>query len=178
MTLPSLQLSEPVVKQVVALLEANLATTIAALNQTVTDGFEVPAPAQILDYVPVPSTLQGGTPAIGVQRLPATFVDDLVTSMDAIHQFAVVAILSHVDHRTLVWQLDRMAQAIGNVVQADRRQLPAGGILQQAGLWNVKFLRTEPGPMLGDLDPINPEAPPQTYLSWTLMLFEARRTEV
>lgn len=178
MTLANLQLSEPIVKATVALLEANLPTVITELNETVTDGFTIDQPAQILDYVPIPSILQGGMPAIGVQRMPIAFQDDLIVNVDAEHQWAIVAILNHIDHRTLSWQLDRTAQAIANVVQNDRRLLPAGGIFQQAQLWNVRFLRTQPGPMLGDIDPTNPAQPPRTYISWTGILLSGRRTEV
>lgn len=176
--LPSLGLNEPVVTALVTLLETEMPAMVAALNATITDSYLIDEPVQYLSYVPIPSVLQGGMPAIGVQRMPVTFQDDLIVNMDALHEFAVVAILSHTDHQTLTWQLDRTAQAIANVIQADRRLLPAGGVMQTAGLWNVKFIRTEPGPVLGDLNPTEPEAPPRTYLSWTAILFSGTRTEV
>ena len=182
MALPTLNLAEPLVDAMVTLLEQNLNTVIAELNATITDGYKVPAAAQILPYVPVPSTLQGGMPAIGVQELPGEFQDDLQFSMHALYEYAVVAIIQNSDHQTLVMQLRRMAQAIAFTVQADRMQGTAagsGGIMRnQGGAWSVQFLRTEPGPLLADLDPVNVESPPRAYLSWTALVFSSERGEI
>lgn len=184
MSLPQLQLAEPLVAAMVTLLKGALNNTIDELNATITDGYTVPHvnPSQFLPYVPVPSTLQGGLPAIGVQELPADFQDDQQFSMNALHEYAVVAIVQHADHPTLTWQLRRMVQAIAATIQADRMQGTAGGsggiMRTQGGAWSVNFLRTEPGPLLGDLDPTNPEAPPRSYLSWTGLVMSSERAEI
>src|SRR5207248_8400242 len=116
---------------------------------------------QFLPYVPVPSTLQGGLPCIGVQDLPSLFVDDLQFEVDVEHEYAVVAIVQQSDQLTLAWQLRRTMQAIANTIQADRMVMngtaPGGIMRSQGGAWAVNFIRTEPGPLLGDFDPITPE---------------------
>lgn len=182
MTLTDFQLAEPLVTAMVTLLSANLNTTIDALNATITDGYTVDHVVQVLPYVPIPSTLEGGMPAVGVQDLPADFVNDLQFNMDAVHQYAVVAVIQNSDQQALAWQLRRTMQAIGATIQADRL---AGGPLgtasimkTQGGAWSVNFERTEPGPVLGDIDPVNPAAPPHTYLSYVGLIMSSTRTEV
>jgi len=180
--LPSFGLTEPLVTATVTLLSSNLNSTIDSLNATITDGYKVPHAVQFLSFVPVPSTLEGGMPAVGVQRLPAQFEDDLRVSMHARHHWAIVAILQHTDQRTLSWQLERMAQAVANTIQADRvAGTPPGtaSVLKtQGGAWATDFEGTEPGPLLGDLDVTDPEAPPRSYLSWTAILLSAKKVEV
>lgn len=182
MGLPSLQLAEPLIDAMVALLATNLNPTIDALNATITDGYTVPEVAQFLNYVPVPSTLQGGMPIVGVQELPSQFDDDLQFSMDGRHRYAVVATIQNSDQQTLVLQLRRMMQAIAYTVQQDRAQGTAGGsggiMRTQGGAWSVQYIATVPGPLLGDLDPTDPEAPPRAYLSWAGIEFESMRREI
>lgn len=182
MALPQLQLAEPLVDAMVALLKANLNGNIDALNTSYGDGFVVPHQAQVLPYIPIPSTLEGGMPAIGVQEISGSFEDDLQFSLHATHEYAVAAILQHADHQTLVMQLRRIVQAIAYTIQQDRMQGTAagsGGVMRvQGGAWSVQFLRTEPGPVLGDLDPLNSAAPPKTYLSWTALVFSSERGEI
>ena len=178
----TLNLAEPLVTATVTLLKNNLNGQIDTVNASVTDGYTVPHAVQFLPFVPVPSTLEGGMPAIGIQRLPARFEDDLrVAGMHSVQQWAIVAILQHTDQLTLSWQLDRMMQAIANTIQADRvAGTPPGtaSTLKIAGAWAVDFINTEPGPLLGDLDPTDPEAPPRSYLSWTALVLEAKKVEL
>ncbi len=171
-----MQLGEPLVDAMVALLAANLNTTIAALNATITDGYTVPAAAQVLDYMPVPSTLEGGLPAIAVQELPAEFVDDLEYDVDTIQEYGVVAIVQNTDQRTLTKQLRRMMQAIAYTIQQDRLASP-GIMRSQGGAYSVNLGGTVPGPTLGDIDPFNPEAPPRSYMSWTALTMSSRRRQ-
>lgn len=178
MTLPSLQLSEPLVTAMVGLLSSNLNAEIDLLNATVTDGFTIDHAAQVLPYVPVPSTLMGGTPAIGVQDMPATFEDDLQYNTDALHEYAIVAVIQNADQQALAWQLRRTVQAIANTISQDRLLGQSSVMLTQGGAWSVNFLRTEPGPLLGDLDPTNPEAPPRSYLSWAALVCSSKRREI
>lgn len=181
MTLPQLALAEPLITAMVQLLDANLNTTIDELNATITDGFIVPHAAQILPYVPVPSTLEGGMPAIGVQELPASFEDDLQFSLHTEQRYAVVAVIQNADQQTLAWELRRMMQAIAFTIQADRilgTPAGSGGVMRGAGAWSVQFEATVPGPLLGDLDPNNPEAPPRSYLSWCALELTSARTQI
>lgn len=177
--LATLTLTEPLVTALVQLLTANLNGEIDAVNATVTDGYQVPHAQQILPYVPVPSTLQGGMPAVGVQRISTDFQEDLQSSMDATHFYAIVAVIQHADQLSLHWQLERMLQAVANTVQSDRVLDPRTSVMRSVGqAWSVNFVRSEPGPMLGDLDPTNPAAPPRVYLSWVGLVLSSKKTEV
>jgi hypothetical protein len=176
-SLPNLQLIEPLVDAMVTLLTQNLQATVDALNATITDGYTVPAVNQIVPYVPVPSTLLGGAPVVGVQEIGADFEDDLQYNTDATHQYAVVAVIQNADHIALMWQLRRMLQAIAATIQNDR--LATSSIMKtQGGAWSVNFVRTEPGPLLGDIDPVTPDQPPRSYLSWTGLILSSKRREV
>ena len=178
MPLPTLNLIEPLVNAMVVLLTNNLQASINALNATITDSYLVPAVGQIVPYTPVPSTLEIGGPAVGVWELGTQFEDDLQVSLQAEHTFAVVAVLQNADHITLMWQLRRMLQAIAYTISQDRLLGASSVMRQQGGAWGVMFDRTEPGPLLADNDPVTPDAPPRSYLSWTGLIFTARRTEV
>jgi hypothetical protein len=178
--LTAFQMTEPLVEAMVSLLKANLNTTIDALNAAYADAYPLPHAAQILPFVPIPSTLESGIPAIGVQELGGSFENDIVTTTDALHTYAVVAICQHVDQQTLATQLRRMTQAILYTIQADRLAGTAAGtgtVMEAAGAWSVNLLRYEPGPLLGDLDPIDPDAPPRSYLSWVAVVMQSMRAE-
>jgi hypothetical protein len=182
MALGELNLIEPLIDAMVSLLEQNLNGVIDELNQTVTDGYTIPHVVQFTPFVAPPSALQGGMPAVGLQELPGQFEDDLQYSMDATYEYAVVATIQNADHGTLTMQLRRIGQAIAETVQRDRMLGGTGGsggvMRSSGGAWSVNFERTEPGPMLGDIDPSTPDAPPRSYLSWTALIFSSRRREV
>jgi len=182
MPLASFQLTEPLVNAMVALLSQNLNTTIDTLNAANADIYPVPHVVQFLPFVPIPSTLEAGMPAVGVQRLGAVFPEDLQFTTDAEHEYAVVAILQNADHLTLTWQLDRMMQAIGYTIQADRQagtSQGSGGIMRtQGGAWSVNLDRLIPGPLLGDIDPTSLSGQPTNYVSWTALSMKSTRREV
>lgn len=178
--LNAFNMTEPLVEAMVSLLSTNLNTTIDSLNAAYADQYVLPHVQQFLPFVPPPSALEGGIPAIGVQEVGSTFMDDIVTTTDANHHYAVVAICQHVDLQTLATQLRRMMQAILFTVQSDRlagTAIGIGSIMQGAGAWNVTLLRYEPGPLLGDLDPTDPDAPPRSYLSWVACVMQSKRAE-
>lgn len=180
MTLASFNLTEPIVTAMVKLLSQNLNATITTLNETLTDSYTVPQVAQFLPFLPVPSTLEGGMPAVGVQELGAVFEDDQVSSTNAVHTYAVIAILNHVDQQTLAWQLRRMMEAIAYTIQADRLlagALGTGSIMETAGAFSVNLIRYDPGPVLGEFDPLNTEGPPTSYLSWVSLVMQSMRNE-
>lgn len=181
MTLPAFQLTEPLVTAMVSLLSGNLNTTIDQLNATLSDSYTVPHVAQFQPFVPVPSTLEGGMPAVGVQELGSRFEDDQQFWTNALHTYAVVAICQHVDQQTLAWQLRRIMQAILYTIQADRLAGTAsgsGGIMRnQGGAQSVNLIQYEPGPLLEDLDPSSPESPPRSYLSWVAVELQSVRSE-
>lgn len=180
--LSQLQLEEPVVTGMVSLLSQNLPDTIDALNSTVTDGYTVDHPAQYLPVMPVRELLEAGTPVIGVAEMSIDFQDDLQIDMDARHEFVVVSVVQHPDYQTLAWQLRRLTQAVASTIQQDRLAgTPTGtaSVMKlTGGLWSVNFVRSEPGPLLGDVDPVNPGAPPRAWLSWTGLVFQGVRKEI
>lgn len=182
MALTDLQLAEPLVAAMVTLLEANLNGVIAELNATITDGYTVQPVAQVLPFVPTPSVIQGGLPAVGVQEMPAEFEDDTQFSMNALHEYAVVVTIQNPDQLALALQLRRTIQAVATTIQRDRLQgnaLGEGGIMRdQGGALSVNFRGTVPGPLLADLDPINPDGPPRSYLSWTGLVLTSLRVEI
>lgn len=178
--LSAFQMTEPLVEAMVSLLQTNLNVTIDQLNASYADQYTLPHVAQFLPFVPAPSALESGIPAVGVQELGANFHNDIITSTDALHRYAVVAVCQAVDQQTLATQLRRMSQAILFTIQADRLAGTAfgtGGIMRGAGAWSVNLRHYEPGPLLGDLDPNNPEAPPRSYLSWIAIVMESMRAE-
>jgi len=181
--LPSFQLSEPIVNAMVTLLETELPGTIEQLNETIEDGYFVDPPVQYLPYMPFAATLEGGLPLVAVQRLGIDYTDpesaDLVSSVWAKHQYAVIPVVQNADHATLARQLERLMQAIVYTINQDRVKGQAGSVMtQQGGAWAVRFLRIEPGPLLGDLDPMDPGQPPATYLSWLGLVLSSEREEI
>ncbi len=182
MTFSQLALNEPIILAAKELLKKELPATVTAFNKTVTDGYTVTAPAQYLSHFPQGPELEGGTPIIGVGDMPARFVDDLQFSMDAEHEWMVACVISEADYPTLVCQLRRLAQCVAYTIQQDRMlgtSAGIGGIMRnEGGVFSVNFLRTEPGPLLADIDPENPGLPPRGWISWTGLTFSSRRREV
>lgn len=177
--LSKLQLDEPIVTAVVAYLEANLPAVITSYNATVTDGYMVPTVAQFLPVMPYEGLFPAGLPIVGVTGMGAEFEDDLVFDVDAEHRFAIISVIQSSDFVTLAWQLRRLTQCVANAIQTDRVLGPANSQIQQgSGLWNVRFVRSEPGPILGDIDPTSPGAPPRAWISWSGLLFDGKRKEV
>lgn len=171
-------LAEPLVKAMIKTLEERLPAAVEEVNSTVTDGITVETPAQYLRFMPFLAALGGGFPIICVQRLRADFVDDLQFNVDAIHEYAVIAVLQNSDHETLALQLERTMQAIASAVSADRLAGPASTMRTEGGAFSVNWERYEPGPLFGDLDPNAENAPPRSYLTYAGLVFSSRRTEV
>ncbi len=177
--LSQMQLDEPPILAMVNLLETSLPANVTALNATITDGYTIDTPAQYLPIIPFGPILGAGLPAIGVTGLGATFMDDLVFDVDARHELAVVVTVQNADYVTLTWQVRRLLQAIVYTIQQDRILGPAASVMcQQGGLYSVNLARTEPGPLLGDIDPLNDGAPPKSFISWTWLVFNGTRKEV
>lgn len=177
--LSALQLAEPIIAAMVKLLSTNMPAIVDELNATITDGFTVEQPVQYLPYVPVPSTLEGGMPIIGVRELGAIFVDDLQYNTDAVHRYAVMALCQNSDQQSLAWQLRRTAQAIMYTISLDRLLGPAA-IMRQSGEYSVNFESTEPGPLYGEPELTDDGIirPPRSFMSYTAVVFNSRRTEV
>lgn len=183
--------SAVIVKSLVELFEDSLETVIEELNEaaaeqneeTANSAYEIKAPAQILPYIPMLSVLSGGLPIIGIGEMPSDFDDDLVSSLVGHHKVAVMAILSNSDHLTLTEQLRVYTRAIQLTVQQDRErplhneEQYLGGV-KHGGSWYTRFLATEPGPLLAEVNPMDQNEPPATFLSWTGIALECTREEV
>ncbi len=186
MSLPSLQLTEPIATAMTALLSSKMPAVVTAFNATLAggDAWPVDQPVQYLPYMPVPSLLQGGMPIIGFQRLGGTFTDDLQMNTDAEHEFAVMAVVQNADHESLVHQLERTLECVAYTIQQDRLAgTPPGtasALKLQAGVWSINFERYEPGPLLGDIviDDQGNIAPPRSFISYAGLVMRATRTEI
>lgn len=181
--LPSMNLSEPLVAAFVSLLSSNLNGNIDALNTALgTDPYKLDHVAQVLNYIPVPSIVAGGLPAVGVGRLRGEFQNDLQFNVDAVHHLGIMCIVQNSDQGALSHQLERLLQCVAYTIQQDRLAgTPMGTasvIKQQAAAWSVNFEGYDPGPMLGEADPNTPDGPPRSFLSWDILILNAERTEV
>jgi hypothetical protein len=174
------ELNESVVTALVEVLEAGLPAAIDTINTAATNGIMLDKPAAVLDYMPIASDYGKGLPLVAIQDLPGSFENDLTHSMEATYGLGVASIIETSDHRTLAWQLRRYTRAVFNVIQADRLLGPAGSKMAKAPalVQYVRFMGTEPGPLLGDRNPDSPGEPPSSFRSWTWLLIECRRQEV
>lgn len=172
------ELNEPIIKALVALLKENLGVQVAAINNEMSDDFLMDPPVDVLPYMPFALTLERGMPIVAVQDLPTTFDNDLQFSMESESTLGIAAILQTSDHSTLAWQLRRYVQAIVQVIQADRMLGVSSVLRSQAQVIYTEFLSTEPGPMLGDRDPDADGVPPTSFRSWTWLLIKCRRQEI
>lgn len=179
MTPTNFALFEPIRNAAIKTLETRLPAAIEQINEAVTDNIQIDKPAQYLKAMPFLGTLSGGLPLVAVQWLGGEFEDDLQSSADATHTWAVIPVIQQADNTTLAVQLERTVQAIANALQVDRTQIPAGTSIMrtEAGVWSVNFLRVEPGPLLGDLDPLNPGSVPASYMSWLGFVVSSKRRE-
>ena len=159
------KLDEPIIAAIVAQLRANVAAEVDAINANVADGRTIDHPAQILDYAPTPSDLQGGFPIIGVASAPTKFEDDLVRQVVGVHQIILVGVVANADPAVLEWQLKRYLRLMLNVVQLDRTY---GG-----GCRGTILDRADPGPLVQNPNPKTD----LTYLSWCWLWLRCSRDE-
>lgn len=186
MTLETFRFAEPLIASMVKLLETKLPKVIEEQNATITDGFTVEQPVNYLPYLPFAATLELGMPLIAVQRLGADFTGpdsaDLQSAVWARHEYAVFTVIQNADHLTLAKQLGRTLQCVMVTIQNDRlagNPVGTASVMKtEGGAWSVNFVRSDPGPLLGDLDLLNPGNPPQTYLSWTALVLSSEHEEV
>lgn len=156
---PLVNLNESYVNAIVAQLDANLSTVIDELNATAPDDtYTILHARQVLDYVPSPELLTA-FPTIGVEDLPATFTDDLGSSMTTIPQQAVMVFIADPELAGLARKLRRYQQAILSTLLADRTLGDK--------VWGLEPVRVVPGPALGTEDK------PQTYMSWSAVVLRA-----
>jgi hypothetical protein len=169
------------IKSLKELFEAHLPTIIDELNPTFTDGITIAHPAQIVPYIPILSILSGGMPIVGIGEMPANFDDDLQFSLVGHHKIAVMVVLQNSDHESLTEELRRYTQAIQLTIQQDRER-PLHNetpyLSGKGGSWYTKFLATEPGPLLGEVSPLNEGEPPSSFTSWTGIALEMTREEI
>lgn len=178
------ELAEVVANGIVNVLTENLPSIIAELNAGYNDGvtLEVPAAGHILPYITTEAALGAGTPLIGVAEMPATFEDDLISSVVAQHRFYIYVVEAHSDLATLVKLLRRYTRAVALAIQKDRNR-PLEGKEPTMGrgnlaVWSVMLEATAPGPLLGDRDPSSPPGTPTSWLSWAGLVIKLKREEL
>lgn len=172
-----MELNVSTIRAIVQVLEESLPQEIKARNEA--GPVELDAPVQILDYMPIPATYGGGLPIVAVQDLPGRFENDLQHSMEGTYGLGIAALIQTADHQTLAWQLREYVAAIASVIQADRMKGTESVMRKPpANVLYTRFADTEPGPLLGNRNPENSGAPPDSYRSWTWLVLECRRQEV
>ena len=167
----SAELNTSVISTLVEVLKVGLPEAIGSLNEET--GRETQTPVQVLDYMPVPATYNAGLPIVAVQDMPGRFSNDLQSSMESTWGLGVAALIQTADHETLAPELRDYLRAIFNVIQADR-QLGVLSLMRKppASVIYTEFAGTEPGPLLGNRNPENQGAPPDSFRSWTWLLLE------
>lgn len=157
------ELNEPVVAALKARLEEEMTATIAAINEAATDGFQLSAPSQVLDYIPPPSDLLE-PPVIGIGDAPSRFEDDIGSSATGRHELLIVAYDQSDEQRALAWKLRRWSQAIARISLSTRKLGSAA--------WGTGLVGIRPGPTLVD----NPEKP-RDWFSWVGVTIWAKTEE-
>jgi len=162
------QLSEPIVRAVLARLEDDLPAVITEINAESTDGYDLREPEAIYPHIPSVGLLRLW-PSLGVQELPLTLRDDIGTSALASVELAVVAFDQSPDLAELGWRLRRWERALATVLLAGRELGTAGSAAHL-----VTLSTTRPGPTLGDHE--DPEKV-KTFSSWTAVVIHCEREE-
>lgn len=174
----SLELNEPIVVQLKQLLEENMPGIIETINGEHSD-IVLPPPAQVLDHQVGEGEIKGGIPIVCIQDMPSSFEDDLQFALTGYHEMVVASIMQNADKGTLGRMLRRYTSAVARTIQADRLA-GASGILKKepAHVLYTAFERVEPGPLLGEPNPLGADQPPSTYMSWSSLVIRCRREEI
>lgn len=151
--------SEPIIALVKARLVDELNGVIDAVNAAVTDGVTISYPAQILDFVP-PPTLLTGFPTIGIQEGTLTLEDDTEWGATGVLPITIVFYIQSADPQAMAKQLRRYERAVMTCILRGR-QLPPE-------VWGMKFLRSDPGPTLGN------QENPREYMSLRAVTIEVK----
>lgn len=160
---------EPLVDALVTRLQTNLAATVTEINAATTDGYTITAadPAWILPYPPQPEMLTQvgapGVPVIGVQAMPATYTDDIGTSLTGHYTLGILCFLADADQKGLVRRLGRQLQAITTVALSGRNL--------GAAAYGTTLRRVVPGPS------IDVQENPRTWISWGCVEINALTAE-
>ena len=182
MELTKLEGNVPIIRALVELFGDPLEDIIDELNEA-DKTYEIPQPVQVVPYIPMLSILSGGMPIIGIGDMPSTYEDDLQFSMFGKHKVAVMMIMNHSDHLTLTEYLRKYQHAVQLTIQQDREkplhgEEPLLSGPKHGGILYTRFVATEPGPLLGEVNPQSADTPPTTYISWTGLALELTRTEI
>ncbi len=176
--LPTMPLQEPILVAMRDMLQANLPATITTANSAITDGYPVPNPAQYLDFMPVEADLALGLPIVAVGESPGggRFVDDQVSFVDSEWEYAILVVCQSADHETMAKNLRRLLSCVAYTIQADRLLGNTSYMRNTGGVFSVNLRRVEPGPLLGEPDPLDANVV-RSWLSWATLIVESRHNE-
>lgn len=176
--LPSMPLQEPIIVAMRDLLQTNLPTTVTTANSAIVDGYPVPVPAQYLDYMPVEADLAQGLPIVAVAESPGggEFRDDLQSTVDSEWEYAIIVVCQSSDHETLAKNLRRLLSCVTYAIEADRLLGSLSYMRNTGGVFSVNLKRVEPGPLLGETTPTDPNVV-RSWLSWATLICESRHNE-
>ena len=175
-----LQLNEIIVQTLKEMLENDLPTIIKTLNESFKDGITLQEPSSYLPYVPSISDEAGGMPIIGIGDQPTKFVDDLQYEITGKHILAVIILYQSSNRENLALSLRRYIRAIIWCIQQDRERplrKEETYLSQKAGSWYTKYLGVEPGPLVGEHEPGQPDMP-TSWKSWSGLGLEFTRQEI
>jgi hypothetical protein len=163
-------LNETVITALQGQLAAELPATVQTVNADVSDGYTILDPVKVYDHVPPLTVLAGaGFPAVAIEDGRSRFENDLIYSVDGVHQLLVVAFVSNPDPEALAWQLRRYQQAIALAIQADRTL--AGTV------YTTRLNGIDPGPILAPSDKLAGSLATD-YVGWFALEVEMPRSEV
>ena len=114
-------LNEPIITALKARLAAELPAELTTRSSGLPaeEAAMLAAPAQILDFAPVPSMLTA-FPTIGLLDEASDLEDDTGSTVTGLHRIGIVVYLASPDQRVLAWGLRRYAQAVMKVALRQR----------------------------------------------------------
>lgn len=155
-----IQTVEKQVTALVARLHDRLPDAVDRVNaERPAPDFPLKRPAQVLDYAPPLSRLTS-FPTVAVVQGQTRFTDDTGDALTGWQSLTVVVYLQSTEPRALAWGLRRYADAVMDVVLADRNLGDNG--------WGIVPVSVDPGPSL------TREEDPREIISFTGISFEVR----
>lgn len=160
---------EPAVTALHSRLATDLNAHIDTINATVTDGYTIPWPEHVHDYMPSVGELVA-FPTIGIEHGPGRFQDDTGWEATGVYDLIVVAFVQHAEPQALARMVRRYQLAVLRTVMAGRNLGSGDGIP-----WGVTLKGMDFGPALTRRD--RGDGPPDTYMTWTAVAVQVKLDE-
>jgi hypothetical protein len=158
----------PVIAALKQRLDTDLPASVTAANTETPNRAAAEQPRQILDHIP-PIEVLVDFPTIGIGEGPSLLADDTGHASTGVHTLSVMVFDQASDQQALVDQLRALRRAIELTVFTDR-VLEDVDDPSRNRAWGTRWIRTEPGPTLGDLNAEQIVA----WMSWIRVVIEVR----